>query len=67
MILSDSVSYADIFESLQAAESLLGRTINPTLLTIAQWRAKRARPGSFAARVATQPRVFVIGSDRDIA
>jgi predicted nucleotidyltransferase len=66
MILSDSVSYADVFESLRAAESLLGRTINPTLMTIAQWQAKRARPGSFVGKVATQPRVFVIGSDRDV-
>jgi predicted nucleotidyltransferase len=66
MILSDSVSYADVFESLQAAESLLGRAINPTLMTIAQWRTKRARPGSFVGKVAIQPRVFVIGSDRDV-
>jgi predicted nucleotidyltransferase len=66
MIVSDSVSYADVFEALQAAESVLGRAINPTLMTTAQWRTKRARPGSFVGKVATQPRVFVIGSDRDI-
>jgi len=35
-------------------------------MTVAQWRAKRARADSFAARVAGQSRVFVIGSDDDL-
>jgi hypothetical protein len=36
------------------------------LMTLAQWRAKRARGDSFSARVAAQSRVFVIGSDDDL-
>jgi predicted nucleotidyltransferase len=67
MVLSDSLRYADLFEALQAAEATLGRTINPTVMTVAQWRAKRARTDSFAARVASQSRVFVIGSDDELA
>jgi predicted nucleotidyltransferase len=67
MVLSDSLRYADLFEALQGAEAALGRTINPTVMTVAQWRAKRARADSFAARVASQSRVFVIGSDDDLA
>jgi hypothetical protein len=35
-------------------------------MTVAQWRAKRAKGDSFAARVAGQPRVSVIGSDNDL-
>lgn len=66
MVVSDSLRYPDLFEVLQAAESVLGRTINPTVMTVAQWRAKRARSDSFAARVAGQSRVFVIGSDDDL-
>jgi predicted nucleotidyltransferase len=67
MVISDSLRYSDLFEALQKAEAALGRTINPTVMTAAQWRAKRARPDSFAARVAVQERVFVIGSDDDLA
>lgn len=63
MVLSDSLRYADLFEGLQAAETVLGRTVNPTVMTPAQWRAKRAQADSFAARVASQPRIFVIGSE----
>lgn len=67
MVISDSLRYADLFETLQAAEAVLGRTVSPTVMTLAQWRAKRTRADSFAARVAGQPRVFVIGSDDDLA
>jgi hypothetical protein len=66
MVVSDSLRHADLFEALQKAEVGLGRTINPTLMTAAQWRAKRARADSFAARVAAGPRVFVIGSEDDL-
>ena len=66
MVVSDSLRYSDLFEALQAAESVLGRTINPTVMTVAQWRAKRAKGDSFASRVAGQSRVFVIGSDDDL-
>jgi len=67
MVISDSLRYADLFETLQAAEAVLGRTVNPTVMTLAQWRTKRGRQDSFAGRVASQSRVFVIGSDDDLA
>jgi predicted nucleotidyltransferase len=67
MVISDSLRYADVFEALQAAEAALGRPVNPTVMTVAQWRAKRAQAGSFTARVANQPRIFVIGSADELA
>jgi len=67
MIVSDTLTYGDVFETLQRAEAALGRTINPTVLTVAQWGTKRARAGSFAARIARQPRTFVIGCQDDLA
>jgi predicted nucleotidyltransferase len=66
MVISDSLHYADVFGALSGAEADLGRTVNPTVLTAAQWRAKRAHSHSFVARVAKQPRIFVIGSDDDL-
>jgi len=66
MVISDSLRYPDLFDALQSAEGVLGRTINPTVMTLAQWRAKRARGDSFSARVAGQSRVFVMGSDDDL-
>jgi predicted nucleotidyltransferase len=67
MVISDRLSYADLFESLQSAEAVLARPVNPNVMTLAQWRTKRARKDSFAARVAAQPRLFVVGADDDLA
>jgi len=67
LVISDSLRYADLFEMLQAAESRLARPINPTVMSLAEWRAKRSRKDTFAARVAAQPKLFVIGSDDDLA
>lgn len=67
MVISDALRYADLFEALQAAETHLARPVNPTLMSIADWRGKRAQEGSFAARLAAQPKLFVIGSDDDLA
>lgn len=67
MVISDSLQYPDVFDDLKKAEAILARTVSPTVLSAAEWRTKRARSGSFAARVTSQPRVFVMGSDDDLA
>ena len=66
MVISDSLSYADLFEALQQVEATLARKVNPTVMTVADWHTKRARANSFVAKVAAQPRVFVIGSAGDL-
>ena len=67
MILSGSLGHADVFAALQEAERKLGRTVNLTLLTLAQWQDKQGTPDSFVSRVANEPRLFVLGSDSDLA
>lgn len=57
------LEYAALYASLQEAESALARTINPNLMSRTQWRRKRTEVDSFAARIAKQPRLFVLGSD----
>ena len=45
----------------------LARPVNPNLMSRAEWRRKRAESDSFAARIAVQPHLFVLGSDDDLA
>jgi predicted nucleotidyltransferase len=63
LVVTDSLAYADVYSALAAAEQTLGRTINPTVFTRAEWKKKRIGDDSFAARITAQPRLFVIGSD----
>jgi predicted nucleotidyltransferase len=66
MVISDSLTYPEIFQAAQDAEAVLGRSVNPTVMTPDQWRAKRSRADSFVAKIASQARVFVIGGDDDL-
>lgn len=63
MVIAQKLDYADLYTALQGAEAALARPINPSLMAPGEWRRKLAQRGSFAARVAAQPRIFVIGSD----
>lgn len=66
MVIAKGLDYAMLYEVLQAAEIQLARTINPTLMTPAEWKRKRGQVDSFAARIANLPRLFLIGSEDDL-
>ena len=66
MVIADKLDYADVFSALQTVEAALARTINPNVMKLSEWRRKRGQAG-FVSRVAGQPRLFVIGSDDDVA
>ena len=63
LIVSDSVTYPEAYEALQPVEKTLARTINPLVMTRAEWTGKRAGTDSFARRISSQPKLFVIGDE----
>lgn len=67
LVLSETVDYAEVFAALQSAEEKLGRTVNPTVYTPASWRKKRKEGVAFVLRVAAQPKMFLIGTEEDLA
>jgi predicted nucleotidyltransferase len=66
MVITDDLDYAALTAALAAAEESLARPVNPNLMSRAEWRRKRAEPDSFAARIAAQPKLFVIGAEDDL-
>ena len=63
MIVSDNVTYADLFADIGGVESRLGRKVNPTVYTPAELRKLLAGGNAFATRVLAQPKVFILGSE----
>ena len=63
LVIADDLDYAELYAALPAAEAALARSVNPTVMTPEEWQRKLAKQGSFAARIAAQPRLFIIGSD----
>ncbi len=63
MVIADDLDYAALYTALSEAEAVLSRPINPNLVSLAEWRRKRAEPDGFVPRIAAQPRLFLIGSE----
>lgn len=63
MVVTETLSYADLFEGLAAAEQVLGRKVNPTLYTPAALAEKVRTENSFVLRVLSQPKIFLIGTE----
>jgi predicted nucleotidyltransferase len=67
MLLSDQVSYADVFATLEQASTRLGRKVNPTILTSKEFYKRVKDEESFLTRVLAQPKVWIIGGESDLA
>lgn len=66
MVISDSLSYADLFAALEPATTRLGRPVNPTVLSEKEL-AKRTKAGNaFVHRVLAQQKIWLIGGAHDI-
>ncbi|MCO5107386.1 MAG: nucleotidyltransferase domain-containing protein [Burkholderiaceae bacterium] len=66
MVVSDTVSYADTYAALEDVSAVLGRQVNPTILTTKDLAAAFEKEDAFTVRVWSQPKVWVIGSDDDV-
>lgn len=67
MLLSDELSYGDVFGVLDAASTALGRTVNPTILTRKEFAKRLKAQESFLSRVLEQPKVWIIGGESDLS
>jgi hypothetical protein len=67
MLIGEKLSYSDVMERVLPAEEQLGRTINPTLYSLADWQAKKAAGNSFVVRVEQQDKIDLIGRNPEEA
>jgi predicted nucleotidyltransferase len=63
MVISDDVSYGDLFEAIEAATARLGRSVNPTIFTPRELHKRKARKDAFVTRVLAQPLIWIIGDE----
>lgn len=67
LVIGDGIAYADLFRAFERVERKLSRKVNFNVMSAVEWREKRATPGTFAARMAKRPRIWLIGSDDNLA
>lgn len=66
MVISDSLAYADLFALLESASKRLGRTVNPTLYSKAEFARRVHKKNAFVTRLLAQPKIWIVGGDDDL-
>jgi len=66
MIISDSLTYGEIFGALERVTRSVGRKINPTVYTAAEFAQRTRTENAFVTRVLEQPKLWVIGTEDDL-
>ena len=66
MIISDSLTYGEAFGALERVTRTVGRKVNPTVYTAAEFSKRTRTENAFVTRVLGQPKLWVVGSDDDL-
>lgn len=67
LIVADDLPYGEVLALSQAAEQQLGRKTSPTVYSVEEFRRRIDEHNHFLTRVLAQPKIFVKGSEDDIA
>jgi predicted nucleotidyltransferase len=67
MVISDALNYADIYAALEPVSARLERHVNPTVHSRREFTEGVKEGNAFVTRVLEQPKVWVIGTERDLA
>ena len=67
MLISESLAYPDVFAALERAGQVLQRPINPTILSKTELAKRVKGDNAFVSRVLSQPKIWLIGDEIDLA
>jgi predicted nucleotidyltransferase len=63
MVISDKVSYSEVFAALEGASLQLGRKIAPSIYSSKEFADRAQRDNTFVQRVMAQPKLWLIGTE----
>lgn len=66
MIISDSLTYGEVFGVLERVTKTLGRQVNPTVYTAEEFSKRSRQESAFVTRVLEQPKVWIVGGEDDL-
>jgi len=67
VMLLGSAGFADAVIALSEARSILGREVNPTPMSVADFAKKLKEEQGFATSVAASPKIWIKGDENDFA
>ncbi len=66
LVVSEHLTYPDLFTALESAGAQLGRKVNPTVYSSKELASRVKQGNAFVKRILTQPKIWVIGGEHDL-
>lgn len=67
LIIVGELGFAEAVKLLHPTQEVLGREVSPRVYSRKEWAQKRAKPDAFIREVLEGPKLFVIGSEHELA
>jgi len=66
MVIGNDLNYSNLYTAAQNVESKLRRKVHPLFLSPEDWRRKTSVKGSVFSKIRHSPKIFIIGSEKDL-
>jgi predicted nucleotidyltransferase len=66
LLVVGDLTLADVVPAIRTAEARLGREVNPSVYTANEFRVKLKRGTAFLKRIQSDPKLFVVGDEREL-
>jgi predicted nucleotidyltransferase len=63
IIITQTLTYTDLFEKLKKVEKKIGRKINPVFYAMREWQHKKKAGNNFVAQVEKKQKIFLVGTE----
>jgi hypothetical protein len=67
MVISERLTYPDLFAAVEGASAQLGRKVAPTIYSPKELSKRMKQDNAFVTRVLGQPKLWLIGDERALA
>lgn len=66
VLVMGEVTFGQVVNALYDAQTVLGREINPKVMTRDEWQAKQREGNTFVTELLKKPKLFVVGTEHDL-
>jgi predicted nucleotidyltransferase len=67
VLIIGAVDFGPVVDLVHPIQQQLGREVNPKVYSVREWRAKLKAKDSFVTEVLAQPKIFLIGTEHELA
>jgi predicted nucleotidyltransferase len=67
VLIIGSLTFGAAVDAFFPVQQQLGREINPKVFSVTEWKAKLAKRDAFITQVLGDPKIFLIGDERELA